>query len=100
MVAACERAGVSFMVHENFRWQTPMRALKEEAAEVGELFFAQVSFRSAFDVYTNQPYLATDPRFIIYDLGVHALDLARFFMGDVASIDCHAQFEAGNKSRK
>lgn len=91
MVAACEQAGVPFMVHENFRWQTPMRAVKEAAAGVGSLFFAQVSFRSAFDVYTNQPYLATDPRFIIYDLGVHALDLARFFMGDVLSIDCHAQ---------
>lgn len=91
MVAACEQAGVPFMVHENFRWQTPMRAVKEAAAEIGDLFFAQVSFRSAFDVYTNQPYLATDPRFIIYDLGVHALDLARFFMGDVVSIDCHAQ---------
>ncbi len=91
MVAACALAGVPFMVHENFRWQTPMRALKEAAADIGELFFAQVSFRSAFDVYSNQPYLATDPRFIIFDLGVHALDLARFFMGDVLSIDCHAQ---------
>lgn len=91
MVVACQQAGVPFMVHENFRWQTPMRAVKEAAAEIGELFFAQVSFRSGFDVYTNQPYLATDSRFIIYDLGVHALDLARFFMGDVLSIDCHVQ---------
>ena len=65
MVAACNAAGVPFMIHENFRWQTPMRALKEAAGQIGELFFAQVSFRSAFDVYSNQPYLATDPRFII-----------------------------------
>ena len=90
MVAACEKAGVPFMVHENFRWQRPLRALKA-AAEIGALFFAQVSFRSAFDVYANQPYLATDPRFIIYDLGVHALDLARFFMGDAVSIYCRSQ---------
>src|SRR4051794_702663 len=27
MVDACRSAGVRFMVHENFRWQTPLRAL-------------------------------------------------------------------------
>jgi len=91
MVAGCAKADVTFMVHENFRWQRPMRALKAAADEIGELFFAQVSFRSAFDVYVNQPYLATDERFIIYDLGVHCLDLARFFMGNVDSIYCRTQ---------
>ena len=28
MVVACQRAGVTLMVHENFRWQRPVRALK------------------------------------------------------------------------
>jgi predicted dehydrogenase len=28
MVAACEAAGVPLMVHENFRWQAPIRAVK------------------------------------------------------------------------
>lgn len=91
MVAVCAEAAVPFMVHENFRWQRPLRALKNAAAEIGKLFFAQVSFRSAFDVYSNQPYLATDERFIIYDLGVHCLDLARFYMGDAESITCQTQ---------
>jgi predicted dehydrogenase len=91
MVEACRTAGVQFMVHENFRWQTPMRALKEAAAEAGPLFFGRITFRSAVDVYANQPYLATDPRFIIYDLGVHLLDLARFFMGEAAQVYCHIQ---------
>lgn len=35
--------------------------------------------------------LATDDRFIIYDLGVHALDVARFFMGDAESVFCRKQ---------
>ncbi len=91
MVEACRAAGVQFMVHENFRWQTPMRALKQAAAGVGPLFFGRITFRSAVDVYANQPYLATDPRFIIYDLGVHLLDLARFFMGEAAQVYCHVQ---------
>ena len=85
MVIACLQADVKLMVHENFRWQRPMRALKEviSRGDIGSPFFARISFRSAWDVYTNQPYLATDERFIIYDLGIHLLDLARFFLGEV-----------------
>jgi D-apiose dehydrogenase len=32
MVRACEAAGVPFMVHENFRWQTPLRAQVSSSA--------------------------------------------------------------------
>jgi predicted dehydrogenase len=91
MVQACENANVPFMVHENFRWQSPMRALKVATADIGDLFFGRIQFRSGYDVYANQPYLATEPRFIIYDLGVHLLDLARFFFGEVASLTCLTQ---------
>lgn len=91
MEAACREAGVRFMVHENFRWQTPMRALQEAAAGIGKLFYGRISWRTAWDVYTDQPYLATDPRFIIADLGVHLLDLARFFMGEPEQLYCHTQ---------
>ncbi len=91
MVECCSRASVPLMVHENFRWQKPMRALKEAAASIGSLFFGRISFRSAYDVYTNQPYLATERRFIIADLGVHLLDLARFFFGEIADLSCCTQ---------
>lgn len=91
MVAACRAAGVPFMVHENFRWQTPMRAVRTAAADIGPLFFGRLTFRSGFDVYAAQPYLATDDRFIIYDLGVHLLDLARFFFGEIRRLYAHTQ---------
>jgi predicted dehydrogenase len=91
IVDACRDAEVPFMVHENFRWQTPMRALKEAAEGLGTLFFGRISFRSAYDVYADQPYLAEDRRFILYDLGVHLLDLARFFMGEVEQLCCKTQ---------
>lgn len=91
MVETCRRCGVKFMVHENFRWQLPMRAVKEESGKLGEIFFGRISFRSAFNVFEAQPYLAEIPRFIIYDLGVHLLDLARFFMGEVEELYCHTQ---------
>jgi D-apiose dehydrogenase len=91
IVDACRDAEVPFMVHENFRWQTPMRALKEAAQGLGTLFFGRISFRSAYDVYADQPYLAEDRRFILYDLGVHLLDLARFFLGEVEQLCCKTQ---------
>ena len=93
MVIACLRAGVKLMVHENFRWQRPMRALKEviSRGNVGDLFFARISFRSAWDVYANQPYLATDERFVLCDLGIHLLDLARFFLGEVEQVYARTQ---------
>jgi predicted dehydrogenase len=91
MAVACKQAGVMLMVHENFRWQRPMRALKAAAEKIGDLFFGRVIFRNAHDIFTNQPYLAEDERFIIYDLGNHLLDMARFFMGDVHQVFCHTQ---------
>src|SRR5258706_7256592 len=85
MVAACERAGVPLMVHENFRWQAAIqavgRALRDGA--IGAPFWGRVSFRSAFDVFSGQPYLAQNERFIVEDLGIHILDIARFLFGDV-----------------
>lgn len=91
MVAACEQAGVRFMVFENFRWQTPMLRVKSHLDVIGDVFFGRVYFRSAYDVYANQPYLAEDERFILYDLGIHLFDLARFFMGEVEHLTCLTQ---------
>jgi predicted dehydrogenase len=91
MVAACQQASVPFMVHENFRWQKPMRALKQAAGQIGDLFFGRILFRSGYDPSINQPYLAQDPRFILYDVGVHILDLARFFLGEVVQLTCQTQ---------
>lgn len=88
MVAACERASVALMVHENFRWQTPILAVKRALDQglIGAPFWGRISFRSAYDVYRSQPYLATDRRFIIADLGIHLLDIARYLFGDAARI--------------
>ncbi len=88
MVGACREARVPLMVHENFRWQRPMRELKAAAEELGELFFGRITWRSGYDVYRDQPYLAEEPRFILTDLGVHLLDLARYFLGEVDQLSC------------
>jgi predicted dehydrogenase len=93
MVHACEAAGVPLMVHENFRWQTPLQAVADviTSGRIGKPFFARVSFRSAYDVFSGQPYLAKGERFIIEDLGIHILDIARFLLGDVSRITARTQ---------
>ncbi|MDX7952377.1 Gfo/Idh/MocA family oxidoreductase [Lichenihabitans sp. Uapishka_5] len=88
MVAACDAAGVALMVHENFRWQSAIRAVKAviDTGEIGPVFWGRVSFRSAYDVFSGQPYLAEGERFILEDLGIHALDIARSLFGDATSV--------------
>ncbi|TPM40890.1 Gfo/Idh/MocA family oxidoreductase [Mesorhizobium sp. B2-3-4] len=88
MVRACAEAGVPLMVHENFRWQSPIQAVRAvlDSGEIGTPFFGRISFRSGYDVFSGQPYLATGKRFIIEDLGIHILDIARFLLGDVTSL--------------
>jgi D-apiose dehydrogenase len=88
IVDACNKANVPLMVHENFRWQSPVQSVKRvlEEGTIGEVFWGRVSFRSAYDVFSGQPYLAEGERFIVEDLGIHALDIARFLFGDANSV--------------
>lgn len=88
MVKACADAGIPLMVHENFRWQSAIQAVRVvlDSGEIGTPFFGRISFRSAYDVFSGQPYLAKGKRFIIEDLGIHSLDIARFLLGDVSTI--------------
>jgi predicted dehydrogenase len=57
---------------------------------IGKPFWGRVSFRSAYDVFSGQPYLAKGERFIIEDLGIHILDIARFLFGDVTRLTARA----------
>lgn len=88
MVAAFARAQIPFFVHENWRWQTPMRALIEavRSGVIGPPFRARFTMISGFDVWASQPALARLERFILTDLGVHVLDTARACFGEARSV--------------
>ncbi len=90
MVETCREQGVRFYVHENFRWQTPVRRFKTvlDSGVIGEPFRATVSFCSAFPVFANQPFLADLEQFILTDIGSHVLDICRFLFGEAASLHC------------
>ena len=93
MVNGCRAAGVKLLVHENFRWQTPIRALKRvlEGGAIGNVFRARLHFCSSFPVFDNQPLLAQLEQFLLTDVGVHILDVARFLFGDAQSLYCLTQ---------
>jgi predicted dehydrogenase len=92
MVEACRRAGTALYVHENWRWQAPMRAVKAvlEEGRLGRVFRARIEMVSGFDLFANQPFLKTLERFVLADMGPHLLDTARFLFGEVASLACHS----------
>jgi predicted dehydrogenase len=93
VVRTAGQAGVRFAVHENFRFQTPMRKLRQalDSGVIGRPTWARIAFRTGYDIYRLQPYFHEAKRFIILDVGVHILDLARFFLGEVERISCEVQ---------
>ena len=93
VVETARRAGVRLAIHENFRYQSPMRKLKGvlDSGAIGRPTWARIAFRTGYDIYAVQPYLHQAKRFAILDVGIHMLDLARFFLGDVDRVSCETQ---------
>jgi len=93
MVALAEKAGLFLAVHENFRFQHPIRLVSEIIASgaIGEPNWGRISFRTGYDIYAGQPYLLNEERFAVTDVGVHVLDLARVFFGEVDHLSAELQ---------
>ena len=90
MIAACAADHVPLSVHENWRWQTPIRELKKvlDSSVIGPVFRARIDYCNSFPVFDNQPFLKTLEQFILTDMGSHILDVARFLFGEAARLYC------------
>jgi D-apiose dehydrogenase len=90
MVQICAETGTPFIVHENWRWQTPLRELKAllDSGQIGRPFRARIQYSNSFPVFDNQPFLKTLDEFILTDIGSHILDVARFLFGDAERLYC------------
>jgi predicted dehydrogenase len=93
MMDLTREAGVKFYIHENYRWERPIRRFREilDSGVIGEPFKARVSFLSGFPVFDNQPFLAELDRFILTDMGSHVLDVSRFLFGEVNKLWCQTR---------
>ncbi len=93
MVDACRRAGTPLFIHENWRWQAPIREVKRilDSGAIGAPFRARIDMISGFPVFDNQPFLKDLRQFILTDLGSHILDTARCLFGEAQSVACRTR---------
>ncbi len=91
IVADARRAGIRFMVHENFRFQPWHREIKRLVAEgaVGDrLHSLNLRMRMGDgwreDAYlARQPYFREMPKLLVYETGVHFIDTFRYLAGEI-----------------
>ncbi len=90
LVKTCEDNHVKLFINENFRFQAPVRRVKEiiDSGMIGDIFKSRISFCSAFPLYDNQSSL---DMFILADIGSHVLDISRFLFGDAGSLYCRTK---------
>jgi predicted dehydrogenase len=93
MVEACIRTGAKLYIHENYRWQAPVRRFKQiiDSGIIGKPFKARVSFLSGYPVFDNQPFLKELDHFILTDMGSHVLDTTRYLFGECDELWCETR---------
>jgi predicted dehydrogenase len=93
MVRICSDEGAKLYIHENYRWQAPVRRFKQiiDTGIIGKPFKARVSFLSGFPVFDNQPFLRELDHFILTDMGSHVLDVIRYLFGECEEVWCHTK---------
>ncbi|TKJ46653.1 hypothetical protein CEE34_07785 [Candidatus Aerophobetes bacterium Ae_b3a] len=98
MIEVCQDKGVRFMICENWRWFIWFQIIKKilNSGEIGEVKYARITSHSWSTIPKgeNPPLLLEDPqsylkdmeRLIIYELGIHFIDVFRFLFGDANSV--------------
>lgn len=93
LVQAMEASAARFMVHENWRWQPWHREMRRMIDEglIGEAFSCYFAVRLGDgwqqDAYLRrQPYFREYPRLLMFETGVHFIDLFRFLLGEVTTV--------------
>jgi predicted dehydrogenase len=92
MIRACERAGTRLMIHENWRFRPWYRVLRAilDARTIGRPIRLRLSHSDTRalrpDGFHDQPYLASRPQLILFELGCHPVDTARYLMGEIRAV--------------
>jgi predicted dehydrogenase len=92
MMSACDHAGVRLMIHENWRFRAWYRAMRAEldAGAIGSPIRVRLVHRDTRALrpggFADQPYFAEMPRLILFEMGPHVADTARYLLGEVESV--------------
>lgn len=90
MVEYCRTKGVPLYIHENWRWQHPIRQFYSilQSGIIGTPFRGRIRMVSGFPVFANQPFLKELDQFVLTDIGSHILDVARLLFGEASHLYC------------
>ena len=98
MIAACEAAGVRCIVNENWRWRRWYRELMQmlDQGVIGKPHYARFGIHQDVvlpraegnlpTLLSWQSYLIESSRLILYDWGIHLIDVMRFLFGDIERV--------------
>ena len=93
IVDVTDKAGVRFVIHENWRFQPWYREIRKllDDRVIGHLH--SMVFRSRMgdgwgeDAYLNrQPYFRDYPRLLVYENGIHFIDTYRYLAGEISRV--------------
>ncbi|MEM9028285.1 MAG: Gfo/Idh/MocA family oxidoreductase [Pseudomonadota bacterium] len=86
-------AGISVVIHENFRFQPWYREARKILASGALGTPYQITFRlrpgdgQGPDAYlARQPYFQAMPRFLVHETAIHLIDTFRFLFGEIESV--------------
>ena len=93
LVAKFHAANVPLLVHENWRWQAPIRAFREvlHSGRLGKIVRGRIDYAHSYPVFDHQPNLRKLEQFILTDMGAHILDVARFLYGEARTLYCQTR---------
>lgn len=98
MINSCEKAGVLFAINDNWRWRSWYRDLKRYIGQgmVGYPRYIRIIRHNNLTlplpdgglppVFVNQSYMITMEKLIVYEWGIHLIDVLRFLFGEVKNI--------------
>jgi predicted dehydrogenase len=98
MMEACDRAGVLLSVNENWRWRSWYREIKRllQQEALGRPRYVRIARHSNGTLPTadgalprlfiDQAYTAEMEKLIVYEWGIHLIDVLRFLFGEVTSV--------------
>jgi predicted dehydrogenase len=93
MVELARGAGITFVVHENFRFMPWYREAGRllAAGALGEPYGIAFRLRPGDGqgpraYLDRQPYFQTMPRFLIHETGIHLIDVFRYLLGEVGGV--------------
>lgn len=93
LVEEVERAGVTLIVHENFRfmpWFEEAKAVLEQGllgTPLGVFFRLRPGDGQGPQAYLGrQPYFQKMERFLVHETAIHLIDVFRFLLGEVTAV--------------